>query len=94
MQSVDERGHGPDRKAVQKRMRDVDVASVDFGVKKASEAGRLRCGPCGQRASAVTGSRSALSGPGAGSVCLACVQRGWHGERSDVSAAGARPNQI
>lgn len=28
MQSVDGRGHGPDRKAVQKKMRDVDVASV------------------------------------------------------------------
>jgi hypothetical protein len=34
MQSVDERGRGPDRRAVQKRMRDVDVASVDFGVEK------------------------------------------------------------
>jgi len=34
MQSVDGRGHGPDRKAKQKRMRDVDVANVMFGAKR------------------------------------------------------------
>ena len=94
MLGVDERGQGPDRKANRKRMRDVDVASVVVvGVKrrvKPVACGAVQCSACGQRASAVTSSRSALSCPVA--ACQACARRGWHGERSEVNAAAARPN--
>ena len=94
MLGVDERGQGPDRKADRKRMRDVDVASVVVvGVKrrvKPVACGAVQCSACGQRASAVTSSRSALSCPVA--ACQACARRGWHGERSEVNAAAARPN--
>ena len=94
MLGVDERGQGPDRKADRKRMRDVDVASVVVvGVKrrvKPVACGAVQCSACGQRASAVTSSRSALSCPVA--ACQACARRCWHGERSEVNAAAARPN--
>jgi hypothetical protein len=75
MQSVDGRGHGPDRKAIQleedarRRRNERGRWSEEAAV---GEAGCLRCSACGRRASAVTSSRSALSGAFGGSVSSVC----------------------
>jgi hypothetical protein len=93
MQGVDERGHGPDRKAIQKRMRDVDVASVVVGVKRRRRVVQVACGAVlvggGPAQSQARDQLCPVLWPAA---CQACVRRGWHGERSDVDAAAARPN--